>query len=201
MHNSYILKSEKFAQEILLHLSHVVHKACPEVEETLKWSFPNFTYKGKILCFMASFKAHCAFGFWLAEKMKDPNTIFIFGKDGKESAMGQFGKIKSIKDLPSDKILIKYIKEAMALIDANVTLTKNTSTKRTEALPLPDYVSKEFNKNKLAKSFFESLSNSQKNEYTSWIIEAKQEATKQKRLLQMILQLAEGKTRNWKYEK
>ena len=61
--DAYIAKSAEFARPILTHLRTVVHAACPDVEETMKWSFPHFMYKG-MLCSMVSFKEHCAFGFW-----------------------------------------------------------------------------------------------------------------------------------------
>jgi len=126
--NQYILNSKDFAQPILIYLQSVVHKACPEVDEQIKWSFPNFVYKGKILCYMASFKEHCAFGFWLGPIMQDPDQIFINSND-ENSAMGQFGKLKSLNDLPSEKILIKYIKQAMRLIDEGVSLPRKTKPK------------------------------------------------------------------------
>ena len=199
--NTYFLKSQDFAIPILEHLQYLVHKACPEVEEALKWSFPHFLYKGKILCSMASFKEHCAFGFWLAPEMKDPDKIFMRDKEGVESAMGHLGKIKSLKDLPSDKILLKYIKEAMLLIDQGVTLSSKTKNKKADEIPLPAEVLNRLKKNKSALTFFDSLSASQKNEYTNWILDAKQESTKERRIVQMIEQLSEGKTRNWKYER
>lgn len=200
MFNAYILKSKDFAQPILSHLQSLVHKACPEVEEVMKWSFPHFLYKDKILCSMASFKEHCAFGFWLATEMKDPDEIFLRGKEDVESAMGHLGKIKSLKDLPSDKILIKYIKEAMKLIDAGVVLTSKTKAKKAEPIPMPIEFSKALNKNKVAQVFFKSISVSQQNEYTNWILEAKQESTKVRRIMQAVEMLEEGKNRNWKYE-
>src|SRR5688572_26225320 len=118
----YISKSAEFAQPILWHITELVHKACPDVEETMKWSFPHFMYKGSNLCSMASFKQHCAFGFWLGSKMKDPKKILNTGEN--KTAMGHLGQLRSMKDLPSDKIMLAYIKEAMTLIDKGVKLTK-----------------------------------------------------------------------------
>ncbi|HWY11932.1 MAG TPA: DUF1801 domain-containing protein, partial [Bacteroidia bacterium] len=118
----YIGKSAEFAKPILFHILELVHKACPDIEETFKWSFPCFMYNGSILCSMAAFKQHAVFGFWLESKMKDPHKILSRGKN--RESMGHLGQLKSIKDLPSDKILISYIKEAMSLIDAGVKLTK-----------------------------------------------------------------------------
>lgn len=201
MFNSYILKSKDFAQPILLYLQSTVHKACPEVEEAMKWSFPHFLYKGKILCSMASFKEHCAFGFWYASLMKDSDKIFLRDKDDVESAMGHLGKIKSMKDLPSEKILIKYIKEAMKIIDSGAVPTNKTKPKKAEEIPQPTEFTKALNKNKKAQNFFNSLSASQKNEYTNWILEAKQESTKERRIIQAVEMLGEAKTKNWKYER
>src|SRR5258707_15517836 len=110
--DAYIEKSADFAKPILTHLRELVHSACPDVEETMKWSFPHFQYKG-LLCSMAAFKEHCAFGFWKGS--------LIVGKGGGEAnAMGQFGRIAGLSDLPSRKVLTGYIKEAMKLNDDGV---------------------------------------------------------------------------------
>lgn len=108
----YIANSAYFAQPILTYLRELVHAVCPEVHETMKWSMPYFEYKNGILCWMAAFTRHCAFGFWRASSMSDPNKIL---ETDKKTAMGSFGKITSIDDLPSDKILIRYIREAAKL--------------------------------------------------------------------------------------
>ena len=106
----YISKSEEFAQPVLKHIRKLIHKSCPGIQETIKWGFPNFTYKG-LMCFIASFRQHCSFGFYKMSLMKDKYRVFSKKKEG----MGSFGKIKSIKDLPSDRILSEYIQEAVRL--------------------------------------------------------------------------------------
>lgn len=196
--DQYIEKSQEFARPILIHLRKLVHEACPEVEEKMKWSFPNFDYKGSILCSMASFKQHCAFGFWLANVMDDPDDIL---KNEGESAMGQLGRITSLKDLPSDAILIKYIIEAMRLIDAGVKLQKKPVTAESKDLIVPEILDKALKSNDRARATFDKFSNSNRKEYIVWINEAKTEATKEKRLATTMEWLEEGKTRNWKYER
>src|SRR5262245_29746983 len=120
--DAYIAKSAEFARPILTHLREVVHAACPDVEETMKWSFPHFMYKG-MLCSMASFKEHCAFGFW--------KSSLVLGKDGEseESAMGQFGRITRVQDLPSKKVLTSYIKEAIRLNDEDIKAPNRSKPK------------------------------------------------------------------------
>jgi len=108
----YIGNAALFAQPVLNYLRELVHAVCPDVQETMKWSMPYFEYKGGILCWMAAFTKHCAFGFWRASDMSDPNKIL---ETVEKTAMGSFGKITSLDDLPSDKILIKYIREAAKL--------------------------------------------------------------------------------------
>ncbi|HEY1038596.1 MAG TPA: DUF1801 domain-containing protein, partial [Bacteroidia bacterium] len=119
--DAYIAKSADFAKPILKHIRELVHETCPEVEETMKWSFPHFDYKGAMMCSMASFKQHCAFGFWKAQLMKDSEKFLVMAKT--EEAMGHMGRITSVKDLPSDKKMIAYIREAMKLNDDNIKLT------------------------------------------------------------------------------
>lgn len=195
--DAYIEKSQDFAKPILKHLRAIVYKACPGAEETMKWSFPNYNYKGAILCSMASFRNHCAFGFWKSSLMKDPEGLF--NKDG-HNAMGQFDRITSIKDLPSDKILIAYIKEAAKLNEDGVKVVKKKTAVQKIAEP-PDDLLAALNKNKKAKATFEAFSPSRRKEYIEWITEAKTESTRIKRLTTTIEWLSEGKSRNWKYER
>jgi hypothetical protein len=188
--DAYIAKSADFAQPILQHLRAVVHAACPDVEEGMKWGFPHFGYKGAMMCSMASFKQHCSFGFWLQAD--------VVGGEAAEG-MGSFGKIASLKDLPNKRELTAYIKKAMALNDSG------TKAKRTKAAPkpppsLPDDFAALLKKNKAAYAAYQGFSPSAQREYVDWIVEAKTEATRNKRIATALEWLAEGKQRNWKYQ-
>jgi len=190
-----IAKAAPFAQPILKHIRKLVHAGCPEVEETIKWQFPSFMYKG-MLCGMAAFKNHCTFGFWKHE--------LIFGKEklvanGDERGMGQFGRITSLSDLPEDNVLLGYIKEAVRLNDEGVKVPSRAKPKKKMPLVVPDYFMKELKKNKKALAVFEGFSYSHKKEYTEWITEAKAEATRKRRIDTAIQWMTEGKARNWKY--
>lgn len=191
--DAYIGRSADFAKPILTHLRDVVHKACPEVEETLKWSVPAFMYKGN-LCGMAAFKQHCMFGLWKGS--------LILDKAGKPAnvGMGQFGRITSLADLPSDKTLTGYIKQAMKLNEDGVQ-AKRANPKAKKALIVPDLLTSALRKNKKAMTAFESFSPSHKREYVEWISEAKSDETRKRRLTTAIEWMAEGKPRNWKYMK
>lgn len=195
--DAYIKKAAPLAQPILTHLRKLVHATCPEVEEKIKWGFPHFDYKGDMMCSMASFKQHASFGFWKAPLMKDP---VLKETAASEVAMGHVGKISSLKDLPSDKKLISWIKEAMKLNEEGVKMVKTKPVKTTELI-IPAYFTKALQKNKKALSFFTEFSTSAKKEYVSWVDEAKSEETRNKRMEQSIEWLAEGKPRNWKYMK
>jgi uncharacterized protein YdeI (YjbR/CyaY-like superfamily) len=195
--DSYIAKSADFAQPILIHLRELVHNACPEVEEKMKWSFPHFDYKG-MMCSMAAFKEHCAFGFWKASLMKDARKFTRVG----ETAMGHLGRIKSLDDLPSDRILLSYIREAMKLNDNDAKLPARKQTPGgKKVVRVPADLKKALAKNKSAQSTFDGFSNYNKKEYVEWLTEAKTDATRAKRLVTAIEWMAEGKIRNWKYVK
>jgi uncharacterized protein YdeI (YjbR/CyaY-like superfamily) len=195
--DAYIEKSAAFAQPILKHLRKLVHLACPEAEETMKWSFPHFDYKGEMMCSMAAFKQHAVLNFWKAALMKDPSLI----ENAKsEVAMGHFGRIVSLKDLPADKKILGYIKEAMLLNEKGIKVAKPKPAAKAE-LEIPDYFTKAVKKNKKAWATFESFSYSNKKEYVEWVKEAKTAETRDKRLEQGIEWMAEGKVRNWKYVK
>ena len=195
--DAYISKSLDFARPVLEYIRENVHKACPEVEETIKWGFPHFDYKG-IMCSMASFKEHCAFAFWKASIMKDPEKILDVER---ENAMGHFGRITSLKDLPKSKIFIQYIKEAARLNDEEIKLPAKPKVKVNKELIIPDYFTNKLKKNKKASGGFNELSPSHKKEYVDWITEAKTDVTRDKRIQTTLEWLAEGKSRNWKYER
>lgn len=196
--DAYISKSAPFAVPILQHIRKLVHKACPGVTETIKWSFPNFDYKGSILCSMASFKQHCAFGFWLSSQMSDPDHILAITEKG---AMGNLGQLKSVADLPKDEVMVKYIKQAMDLVDKGVKLAKKQVDPAAKTVEVPDYFIKALATNRKAQQHFEAFPYSHKKEYLQWITEAKTDATREKRIDTALEWIAEGKGRNWKYER
>ena len=195
--DSYIARSADFAKPILNHIRALVHKTCPDVEEKMKWSFPHFDYKGEMMCSMAAFKQHMAFGFWKAALMKDP----ILKETAKsEVAMGHLGRITSLKDLPSDKKMTAWIKEAMKLNDQGLKVAKPKPIANKE-LTVPDYFTKALAKNKKAKQVFDNSSYSFKKDYVMWLIEAKTVDTRNSRMATALEWIAEGKGRNWKYER
>jgi len=164
----------------------------------MKWSFPHFEFKGAILCSMASFKQHCAFGFWKASIMKDPEKVLqLMGK----TAMGQLDRIESLKDLPADKILIAYIKEAAKLNEDEIKLPQKKKSGDKKELIVPDVLRAALKKNKKAAVTFDAFSYSNKKDYVEWITEAKTDATRETRLDTAIEWMSEGKNRNWKYQK
>ena len=184
-------KAADFAKPILTEIRERVHKACPETEETLKWSMPTFMYKGKILCGMASFKEHATFGFWQRD--------VAGGLAGKEyDAMGQFGRMTSLKDLPAKREFAQMVKNAMAFIDSGAKAPPSEKHKK-PPLEVPDYFLAALKKNKKALATFEAFSPSNKREYVEWITDAKGEDTRARRLVQAVEWMAEGKVRNWKY--
>jgi len=195
--DDYIKNSAPFAQPILQHLRSLVHEACPDIQETMKWSFPHFDYKG-ILCSMAAFKQHCSFGFWKASAMKD--TEKLLNRVG-NTDMAHFDKITSLKDLPPDKVILAYIKEAVALNEKGVKLPGKEKKPDKKEIVIPEELKAALKKNKKAHITFEQFSPSHKREYIEWITEAKTETTRGKRIETTLEWLTEGKSRHWKYVK
>lgn len=190
--DAYIEKSADFAKPILLHIRKLVHTACPDTVETMKWSFPHFDHKG-MLCAMSAFKQHCAFGFWKQSLLE--SDAF----PAQRTAMGSFGRITSLEDLPGDDVIISLVHQAVELNEKGIKVNKKPTAGKKE-LVVPDYLTAELKKNKAARDTFESFPYSCKKEYVEWITEAKTDATRDKRLATTLEWLAEGKRRNWKYE-
>ena len=190
--DAYIDNAAEFAQPILGRLREIVHEACPEVEETLKWSAPSFLHAGGILCGMAAFKQHASFGFWKHAQ--------VVGEEVPRDGMGSFGKLTSLKDLPPKKELLTLIRKAMQLNEEGVKPpgVRKSRTPKPAPVPPEDFAAA-LKKHRQARTTFEGFPPSQQREYVDWIIEAKRDETRQKRLAQAIEWLAEGKPRNWKY--
>jgi uncharacterized protein YdeI (YjbR/CyaY-like superfamily) len=188
--DAYIAKSADFAKPILTRLREVVHEACPDVEETIKWGAPHFMYRGN-LCAIAAFKAHCAMGFWKGSLVVDD-----VGRSAE--AAGHLGRITKLSDLPPKKVLVGYIKKAVALNESGTTVPRAPKRTKTE-LAVPDYFTAALSRNRKALATFEAFSRSHRREYVEWVTEAKGADTRQRRLRQAIEWMAEGKPRNWKY--
>ena len=188
--DAYIAKAADFAKSILTHIRDVVHEACPEVDEDLKWSTPSFMYKG-ILCGMAAFKQHATFGFWKHD--------LVTGSPRVDGSMG-FGRLTKVSDLPPKKELIAYVKKAAALNEAGVKPTR-APMKRAPKPPAtaPSDLVAALRKNKRAHTTFDAFSPSAKREYVEWITDAKTDETRARRLKTAVEWIAEGKHRNWKY--
>jgi hypothetical protein len=193
--DAYIAKSAEFARPILAHVREIVHEGCPGVEETIKWGFPHFDYKG-MMCGMAAFKQHCALTFWKQSKLAVDGA-----QEKSKEAMGQFGRIMSTKDLPSKRVLLGYVRKAAELNEHGIKAERPKKSAGKKELVIPDYFTAALKKNKKALATFEAFPYSRKKDYVEWVTEAKTDETRNKRLATSVEWLAEGKSRNWKYER
>lgn len=189
--DAYIERQADFARPILTHLRAIVHEACPECEETLKWSMPSFVYKTKILAHFAAFKAHAAFGYWSGSQLLEKEP-------GQASAMGQFGRLTSLDDLPPRETLVALTRKAKQLIDAGVKPVRDKTAKA--PFTVPQDMNAALDASPAARAAFDGFPPSAQRDYVDWIVEAKRDETRVKRLAQAIEWLAEGKRRHWKYE-
>jgi uncharacterized protein YdeI (YjbR/CyaY-like superfamily) len=186
--DAYVAKAAPFAQPILKHLRALVHKAIPGTDEAIKWGMPHFTYKGKNVAGMASFKAHCAF------------TIHGAGRQSTDG-MGSYGKIARLSDLPSDKDLIAKLHAARDRVETEGRATRPSPPKPKALIAVPQDFAAALREAPKAKAFFDTLAPGQRRDYLVWITGAKRDATRAKRLATTIEWLSEGKKMNWKYEK
>ena len=194
----YINRAAKFAQPILEYLREALHKSVPAVQEDVKWSRPFFVLNGQNLGYMAAFSKHCAFGFW-SPKMTE--RLKADGIDGSESS-GSFGRIVSLSDLPSAKVLAGYFKEAAKLIangEAGSAMSERAGRSVKAPLPMPEEFAAALAKSKAAKANFEALPPSCRREYIEWISTAKREETRERRVVTAVEMIAENRRMNDKY--
>jgi len=189
--DAYVAKAQPFAQPILEHVRTRVHAVLPDVEETVKWSMPAYTLGGKIVLITAAFKAHLALNFWRGQELR--------GNGANADAMGQFGKIKSLADLPPDKELDRLIREAAELAKSAPAPRKTKHAPKPASELHPEFAAALANAPE-AKAVLDSFPPSAQRDYVEWIADAKQDATRQKRIATAIEWLGEGKRRHWKYQ-
>lgn len=189
--DAYIAEAAPFARPILAHLRALVHRAEPAIEETMKWGMPFFERQG-IVCHLAAFKAHCAFGIWRGGQLEKT------GKEGE--AMGQFGRIAALGDLPPDATIVALAKKAVARNLAGEKAARPVKRAK-QPIPMPAELAGALAKNRAARTTYDAFPPGQQREYLEWITEAKTEATRDKRIATAVEWLAEGKTRMWKYRK
>jgi uncharacterized protein YdeI (YjbR/CyaY-like superfamily) len=194
--DAYIAKAEPFARPILTKIREAFHAGCPELEEKIKWGCPSFDHEG-MLGGMSAFKKHVGFGFWKAAIMEDPEGLF--GDDPKASPMHI--KAATVGDLPSKKVLVAYVEQAVAVNEAGKTVPRKSSGKTKADLDVPEYFAAAVSADAKAAAVWEAFSYSKQKEYLEWVTGAKREATRDKRLAQAVEWISEGKSRNWKYER
>ena len=190
--DAYIGRAGAFAQPILRTLRASVHTACPQVEETIRWGMPFFAWRG-LLCHMAAFKQHCAFGFWKGS--------LVVGRDAAAAreAMGHFGRLTAAEQLPSRARLAALIRRAMALNAAGVKSPTRSKPRRTARPTIPPELQTVLRRRRGALAHYRALSPSQQRDYVEWLAEAKQPQTRARRLAQAVAWIGAGKARNWKY--
>ncbi len=191
--DAYLAKARPFAQPILAHIRKLWATYCPEGEEATKWGSPSLLYKGKIMCGMAAFKEHATFGFWYGDAVTGAST---------PGAMGSFGRLTGISDLPPEKELAAMFAKAKSLIDAGAKPAhmEGRGKHPKPALGMTPAFQKALDAAPKAKTAYDSFSPSAQREYLEWIIDAKRDETRDKRIAHSVEWLAEGKKRNWKYE-
>jgi uncharacterized protein YdeI (YjbR/CyaY-like superfamily) len=189
--DAYIERAKPFAQPILAHVRQRVHAALPEVEETTKWSAPAFTVGGKILLMMAAFKEHAALNFWRGQELR--------GDAANADAMGQFGKLKRLSDLPGDAELDRLIREAAELAKSAPAPRKVKHAPKPPPEVHPEFAAALAGAPR-AKAALDEFPPSAQRDYFEWISDAKQDATRAKRIVTAIEWLSEGKRRHWKYQ-
>jgi len=189
--DAYIAKAQPFARPILEKVRERAHAAVPEIEEAMKWSMPAYTLGKKIVLITAAFKAHTALNFWRGQELR--------GDEANADAMGQFGKLKSVEELPPDAELDRLIREAAELAK-NAPAPRKTKHEPKPPPELHPEFAAALTKAPRAKAALDAFPPSAQRDYFEWIAEAKQDATRQKRIATAVEWLSEGKRRHWKYE-
>lgn len=192
--DAYIEKAQPFAQPILRKVRALFHKASAKIDEDVKWGVPSFEYKG-LVGGMAAFKKHVA---WGLHKSKLLDGVEQMRSD--KASMMSGGNVTDIADMPPDAQIIALIKQAVKLNEDGVKLPQRSGKKKPPP-KTPSELAAALKKNAKAAEVYAAFSPSKQRDYCEWITEAKQPETRARRLAQAVEWIAEGKSRNWKYER
>jgi uncharacterized protein YdeI (YjbR/CyaY-like superfamily) len=196
--DAYIAKSADFAKPILQHVRKLMHKGSPKIEETIKWGVPAFERQG-IVAMMAAFKKHVAFGFWSEKLIRESLGADADRAFPKEAKLGMGGRRYHARgELPPDAVVVRAVKAAVALNEAGVR-PKRVAKKKPPP-KAPPYLAAALKKSAKARATWSRLTPGQQREYVDWLVDAKQAATRERRLAQAMEWLAAGKQRYWKYQ-
>jgi uncharacterized protein YdeI (YjbR/CyaY-like superfamily) len=190
--DAYIAAQADFARPILTRLRQMVHESCPDARETIKWGVPHFEHKG-LLCGMAAFKAHATFGFW-------KHALVVGDNPRAREAMGSFGRITSVEQLPAKKKFAAWMKKAIKLNEEGVKSPREKAVPK-PPIPVPASFRAALATNARASAAFEALPPGCRREYLEWIVEARREETRARRIAATVAQLAEGKRLHEKYQR
>ncbi len=189
--DAYIAGAPDYAKPILEHVRAVAHEAIPAVDEAIKWGAPHFMRDGMV-CAIAAFKSYCGIRFW--------KEALLQADDASKQAIERYGRIASIEDIANDRGLAQMMKAA-ARLNADGVKLPSRPKKAHPPLEVPAALRLALDADRTAAATFDGFSPSHQREYVQWITEAKTEQTRDKRIATAIEWMAEGKSRNWKYER
>lgn len=187
--DAYIAKAAPFARPLLERLRRDMHAACGDLDESIRWGRPVFMHNGRLVAGMAAFKQHASFGYWRGGE--------VVG-EARNDGMGQFGRLQSLDDLPSSADIAEQVRRAVELVDTDAPRPARTRAPR-PPLEMPDVMRQALDAHPAARATFDGFSPSQRRDYIEWIVEAKRDDTRARRLAQALDWLAEGKPRHWKH--
>lgn len=185
--DAYIAKAQPFARPILARVREIVHRALPEIEEGIKWGMPAFMIKGKNVAGMAAFKAHA--------------SVMLTADDTAGGGMGSYGKVASLDDLPSEAELTRRLHFARDMLARGKALRDIPERAPKPNVAMPQDFTAALREAPKARATFDALTDAQRREYLAWIVGAKRDETRAKRLATAVEWLSDGKRMNWKYEK
>ena len=195
--DAYIERSAAFAQPILRCLRELVHRGCPDVQETMKWSRPFFVRGGQILCNMAAFRDHCSFGIWGEGAAPALERAGVLA----EGAMGSFGRIRRCEDLPNDATMLALLAEVARPAERNEPSGRRVVKVRRPEIAVPAELAEALAREPEAAAQFAAMSPSCRREYNEWIAGAKRTETRERRLKEAVTYVSEGKPLHWRYQK
>ncbi len=164
------------------------------LEKTIKWGAEVFTYNGKNVVSYGGFKNYFMLWFYNGVFLEDKYKVLVNAQEGKTKSLRQW-RFTSIAEIDEKKIT-EYIYEAIEIEKKGLKI----SPEKFVAISAPELLEAEFKNDKNLKDAFEKLTPGKQKEYIVYINEAKQEATKIKRIEKIKPMILQGVGLNDKYK-
>jgi len=188
--DDYIAKASHWQNELRV-LREILRTT--ELDEGVKWGSPCYTYDGKNVVGLASFKSYVGLWFHQGVLLQDKNSVLITAGDGTTKALRQWRMTFAGDIKPS--VIKRYVEEAIKLAKEGKAIKPD----RARPVVIPPELKRALRREKGATAAFSNMRLGLRREFSDYIADAKRTETKLSRIAKILPMIIAGVGLNDKY--